>query len=56
MKYFNQTIKFKVKLALNINGMTIDEFQKEIEKLSHLFDEMKQLSIVQKEEEYETDD
>lgn len=56
MKYFNQTIKFKVKLALKINGMTIDEFQKEIEKLSHLFDEMKQLSIVQKEEEYETDD
>lgn len=34
-----------VKLNLKINGMTIDEFQKEIEKLSSLLAEMKQLSI-----------
>lgn len=51
-----QTTNINVKLALKINGMTIDEFQKEIEKLYHLLNEMKQLSIVQKEEEYETDD
>ncbi|WP_066924718.1 hypothetical protein [Murdochiella massiliensis] len=40
-----------VKLALKINGMTIDEFQKEIEKLSHLLTEMKQLSIFQEEKD-----
>ena len=34
-----------VKFELRINGMRIDEFQKEIEKLSHLLDEMKQLSM-----------
>lgn len=32
-------------LELKINGMTLDEFQKDIEKLSHLLDEMKQLSM-----------
>ena len=40
-----QTANINVKLELTINGMTIDEFQKEIEKLSHLLDEMKQLSM-----------
>lgn len=38
-----------VKFELRINGMTIDEFQKEIEKLTHLLDEMKQLSMFQDE-------
>ena len=49
MKNLNQTINTKVKLELKINGMRIDEFQKEIEKLSHLLDEMKQLSMFQEE-------
>lgn len=40
-----QTANINVKLGLKINGMTIDEFQKEIGKLSHLLDEMKQLSM-----------
>lgn len=39
------------KLELKINGMTLDEFQKEIEKLSHLLDEMKQLSVFREEED-----
>lgn len=34
-----------VKFELKINGMTLDEFQKEIEKLSHLLTEIKQLSM-----------
>ena len=34
-----------VKFTVTINGMTICEFQKEMEKLSHLLDEMKQLSM-----------
>lgn len=40
-----------VKLNLKINGMTIDEFQKEIEKLSSLLAEMKQLSIFREKED-----
>ena len=40
-----------VKLNLKINGMTIDEFQKEIEKLYHLLNEMKQLSVLRYEED-----
>ena len=40
-----------VKFELRINGMTIDEFQKEIEKLTHLLDEMKQLSMFRDEED-----
>ena len=34
-----------VDFTLTINGMTLDEFQKEIEKLSHLLTEIKQLSM-----------
>ena len=40
-----------VKFDLKINGMTIGEFQKEIKKLSHLLDEMKQISIFRDEED-----
>lgn len=40
-----QTTNINVNLELKINGMTLDEFQKEIEKLSHLLDEIKQLSM-----------
>lgn len=40
-----QTANISVKLGLTINGMPIAEFQKELEKLSHLLDEMKQLSM-----------
>ncbi len=40
-----QTANINVKLGLKINGMTIEEFQKEIGKLSHLLDEMKLLSM-----------
>lgn len=40
-----------VKFDLKINGMTADEFQKKIEKLSHLLDEMKQLSMFRDEGE-----
>lgn len=40
-----ETANISVKLGLTINGMPIDEFQKEIEKLYHLLAEMKQLSI-----------
>lgn len=40
-----KTVYVDVNLGLKINGMTIDEFQKEIGKLSHLLDEMKQLSM-----------
>lgn len=40
-----ETANISVKLGLTINGMPIAEFQKEIEKLSHLLDEMKQLSM-----------
>lgn len=40
-----------VEFTVTINGMTIDEFQKEIEKLSHLLDEMKQLSLFREDEE-----
>lgn len=45
------TTNINVKLELKINGMTIDKFQKEIEKLSHLLDEMKQLSMFRDEED-----
>lgn len=38
-------------VTTTINGMTLDEFQKEIEKLSHLLDEMKQLSMFRDEED-----
>ncbi|WP_308540181.1 hypothetical protein [uncultured Murdochiella sp.] len=44
-----KTAYIDVNLYLTINGMRIDEFQKEIEKLSHLLDEMKQLSMFQDE-------
>lgn len=40
-----------VKFDLKINGMTIGEFQKEIKKLSHLLDEMKQISMFRDEED-----
>ena len=40
-----------VKFTVTINGMTICEFQKEMEKLSHLLDEMKQLSMFRDEED-----
>lgn len=40
-----------VRFDLKINGMTIGEFQKEIKKLSHLLDEMKQISIFRDEED-----
>lgn len=46
-----QTANINVKLGLKINGMTIEEFQKEIGKLSHLLDEMKQLSMFRGEED-----
>ena len=38
-------------LYLTINGMTIDEFHKEIEKLYSLLAEMKQLSVFRDEED-----
>lgn len=40
-----QTANINVNLELTINGMPIAEFQKELKKLSHLLDEMKQLSM-----------
>lgn len=40
-----------VKFDIKINGMTIGEFQKEIKKLSHLLDEMKQISMFRDEED-----
>lgn len=40
-----KTVYVDVNLELKINGMTLDEVQKDIEKLSHLLDEMKQLSM-----------
>lgn len=40
-----------VRFDLKINGMTIGEFQKEIKKLSHLLDEMKQISMFRDEED-----
>ena len=46
-----KTVYVDVNLELKINGMTIEEFQKEIEKLSHLLDEMKQLSMFRDEED-----
>lgn len=46
-----QTANISVKLGLKINGMPIAEFQKELEKLSHLLDEMKQLSMFRDEED-----
>lgn len=46
-----QTANISMKLGLKINGMTIDAFQKEIGKLSHLLDEMKQLSMFRDEED-----
>ncbi|WP_282919102.1 hypothetical protein [Levyella massiliensis] len=46
-----QAANINVNLYLKINGMTLDEFQKEIEKLSHLLDEMKQLSMFRDEED-----
>ena len=46
-----ETVNINVKLGLTINGISTDEFQKEIEKLSHLLDEMKQLSVFQDEGE-----
>ena len=46
-----KTAYIDVNLYLTINGMTIDEFQKEIEKLTHLLDEMKQLFVFRDEGE-----
>ncbi len=46
-----KTVYVDVNLELKINGMTLDEFQKDIEKLSHLLDEMKQLSMFRDEED-----
>lgn len=46
-----ETANINVNLELKINGMTLDEFQKDIEKLSHLLDEMKQLSMFRDEED-----
>lgn len=40
-----KTVYVDVNLELKINGMTLDEFQKDIEELSHLLDEMEQLSM-----------
>lgn len=39
-----------VDFTLTINGMTIDEFQKEIEKLYSLLAEMKELSVFRDED------
>ena len=46
-----ETANINVNLELKINGMTLDEFQKEIEKLFGLLAEIKQLSIFQEEED-----
>ena len=46
-----KTVYVDVNLELKINGMTLDEFQKDIKKLSHLLDEMKQLSMFREEED-----
>lgn len=46
-----EAANINVNLELKINGMTLDEFQREIEKLSHLLDEMKQLSMFRDEED-----
>lgn len=45
-----ETANINVNLELKINGMTIDKFQKEIGKLSHLLAEMKRLSVFRDEE------
>ncbi|WP_066925484.1 hypothetical protein [Murdochiella massiliensis] len=45
------TTNINVKLELKINGMPINEFQKEIEKLSHLLTEIKKLSMFRDEED-----
>lgn len=42
---YKETVDIGLWFDLRFNGMTIHEFQKEIEKLSHLLDEMKQLSL-----------
>lgn len=42
---YKETVDIGLWFDLRFNGMTIHEFQKEIEKLSHLLDEMKQLSM-----------
>lgn len=42
---YKETVDIGLWFDLRFNGMTIDEFQKEIGKLSHLLDEMKQLSM-----------
>lgn len=46
-----ETANINVNLELKINGMTIDKFQKEIGKLYHLLDEMKQISMFRDEED-----
>lgn len=46
-----KTVYVDVNLELKINGMTLDEFQKDIEKLSSLLAEMKQLSMFRDEED-----
>lgn len=48
---YEEKVDIDLKFDLKINSMTITEFQKEIEKLSHLLDEMKQLSMFQDEED-----
>ncbi len=46
-----KTVYVDVNLELKINGMTLDEFQKEIGRLYHLLDEMKQLSMFRDEKD-----
>ena len=48
---YEEKVDIDLKFDLKINSMTLDEFQKEIEKLSHLLDEMKQLSMFRDEED-----
>lgn len=45
-----EAANINVNLELKINGMPIDEFQKEIEKLSSLLEEIKQFSVLRDEE------
>lgn len=51
MDFNPKSTNITIKRDLTINGMPLGEFQKEIEKLSHLLDEMKQLSVFRDEGE-----
>lgn len=44
-------VNVELTVTTTINGMTLDEFQKEIGKLYHLLAEMKRLSIFRDEED-----